>query len=187
MKQEVVWYKTSLPKQLIDLFLEECGLHEKDCKPGTILNEQVDLETRDSLITWVYNHHWMGGVIYHNILKANEQNFGYDLCSMGNSNLQYTTYSEGQFYRWHSDTRSEGDRTRKLSFSLQLSSPEDYSGGELQFMDNDGRLLFAPKELGTLVIFDSRVKHRVRKVLSGKRRALVGWVEGPLWKQVIGV
>ena len=71
---------------------------------------------------------------------------------------------------------------RKLSFSLQLSDPEDYRGGELEFIDNSNKPFLAPKQRGTMVVFDSRVKHRVRKVKSGLRKSIVGWVIGPRWK-----
>ena len=76
----------------------------------------------------------------------------------------------------------QGEYVRKLSFSLQLSDPEDYTGGEVQFMDNGRKTYFAPKQRGTLIMFDSRTPHRVRKVKSGMRKSLVGWVCGPRWR-----
>ena len=45
-----------------------------------------------------------------------------------------------------------------------------------------GERYFAPKQKGTLIVFDSRTKHRVRTVKSGLRKSLVGWVVGPRWK-----
>jgi PKHD-type hydroxylase len=76
----------------------------------------------------------------------------------------------------------QGEYVRKLSFSLQLSDPEDYTGGEVQFMDNSRKTYFAPKQRGTLIMFDSRTPHRVRKVKSGMRKSLVGWVVGKRWR-----
>ena len=101
--------------------------------------------------------------------------------------MQYTSYSKGEYYGWHNDAglssvQSPNDTIRKLSITIQLSDPEDYSGGEVQFMRDDGRTYFAPKEKGTIIIFDSRVAHRARKVYSGTRKSLVGWVIGPRWK-----
>ena len=49
-------------------------------------------------------------------------------------------------------------------------------------MDYNGKPFFCPKERGTLVLFDSRSKHRVRKVKSGIRKSIVGWVIGNQWK-----
>jgi len=71
---------------------------------------------------------------------------------------------------------------RKLSFSLQLSNPEDYEGGELELINESGESYIAPKAQGCLVLFDSRTRHRVRTVTKGTRKSLVGWVLGPRWK-----
>ena len=79
-------------------------------------------------------------------------------------------------------TIQKGECVRKLSFSLQLSDAKDYRGGEVEFVDSSGKRYFAPKQKGTLIIFDSRIKHRVRTIKSGLRKSLVGWVVGPRWK-----
>ena len=75
-----------------------------------------------------------------------------------------------------------GEYIRKLSFSIQLSDPEDYEGGELEFNVNNEERFFAPNKKGTVIIFDSRIQHRVLEVKSGVRKSLVGWVVGPRWK-----
>ena len=75
-----------------------------------------------------------------------------------------------------------GELIRKLSFSLQLSDIDDYEGGELQLMDSSGKMHQAPKQKGLITFFDSRLTHRVRKVKSGVRKSLVGWIIGPRWK-----
>lgn len=179
MTFDAIWFKTTLPKVVIDSFLEEAELFDNETAS---LKEDVDLEVRDSKIAWVSSNHWIAGFCYHYVLQANESNFGYDIKPFGDRYLQYTSYSEGEHYNWHVDTIKKKDSIRKLSFSLQLSDPEDYSGGELQFIDEGDKLFFAPKDRGTIIIFDSRIKHRVMKVRSGCRKSLVGWVEGPKWK-----
>tara|TARA_Y100000289_G_scaffold16729_1_gene15859 strand:- start:885 stop:1424 length:540 start_codon:yes stop_codon:yes gene_type:complete len=179
MTFDAIWFKTTLPKVVIDSFLKESELFDNQTAS---LKEDVDLEVRDSKIAWVSSNHWIAGFCYHYVLQANESNFGYDIKPFGDRYLQYTSYSEGEHYNWHVDTIKKEDSIRKLSFSLQLSDPEDYSGGELQFIDEGDKLFFAPKDRGTIIIFDSRIKHRVMKVRSGCRKSLVGWVEGPRWK-----
>ena len=179
MTFDAIWYKTTLPKTVINSFLEETEFFESQTAS---LKEHVDLEVRDSKIAWISSNHWIAGFCYHYVLQANESNFGYDIKPFGDRYLQYTSYSEGEHYNWHVDTIKKEDSIRKLSFSLQLSDPEDYSGGELQFIDEGDKLFFAPKDRGTIIIFDSRIKHRVMKVRSGCRKSLVGWVEGPRWK-----
>ena len=70
----------------------------------------------------------------------------------------------------------------RVSFSLQLSSPDDYEGGNLQLMDDSGRSYIAPRNRGAIIMFDARTRHRVQKVKSGERKSLVGWICGPRWR-----
>jgi PKHD-type hydroxylase len=134
------------------------------------------------------------------VQRANGENFCYDIAGFQGERLQYTVYEKDQFYSWHQDEglgslrrvdyqnhlgKSDGDITRKLSVTLQLSDPGEYEGGELQLFDPGTpgeKLLTAPRDQGTVLVFDSRVPHRVRKVKSGTRRSLVGWVMGPRWR-----
>ena len=75
------------------------------------------------------------------------------------------------------------ERPRKLSFSLQLTDHNDYEGGNLQFQSEANlKIHNAPRKRGTIIIFDSRIRHRVTKVRSGRRDSLVGWVTGPRWR-----
>ena len=57
-----------------------------------------------------------------------------------------------------------------------------YKGGDLQLIDEENQMYLAPKKRGSIIIFDSRIRHRVRRVTEGERRSLVGWITGPNWK-----
>jgi len=46
--------------------------------------------------------------------------------------LQITKYVEGNFQNWHMDMGHGRYSVRKLTFSIQLSAPEDYEGGEFE-------------------------------------------------------
>ena len=74
------------------------------------------------------------------------------------------------------------EMVRKLSFSLQLSHPDDYEGGNVQLLDEAGNSYITPRQRGTIVLFDSRTQHRVLKVTKGVRKSIVGWTVGPRWK-----
>ena len=112
--------------------------------------------------------------------------------------MQYTRYAKGMFYGWHNDAglstqykpvangnRMDGlgqdfvneniEMVRKLSFSLQLSHPDDYEGGNVQLLDEAGKSYITPRQRGTIVLFDSRTQHRVLKVTKGVRKSIVGW------------
>ena len=71
---------------------------------------------------------------------------------------------------------------RKLSFTLQLSDPDDYEGGNVELISEANQNYIAPRQRGAIILFDSRTQHRVNKVTKGTRRSIVGWVVGPRWK-----
>jgi len=92
--------------------------------------------------------------------------------------FQYAVYEgrEGGHYDWHFDNGLT-KIIRKLSFSLQLSEPEDYEGGELEVYN--GSLVPAPRERGSVIAFPSYALHRVTSVTRGTRKSLVIWMTGP--------
>ena len=49
-------------------------------------------------------------------------------------------------------------------------------------MDDTENTFFVPRQRGTVVVFDSRTKHRVNKIRSGTRKSIVAWALGPRWK-----
>jgi Rps23 Pro-64 3,4-dihydroxylase Tpa1-like proline 4-hydroxylase len=192
--------QTKLPKDIADTVVQaienDSSITGRELHKGGTINNADHM--RNSAISFTPNHHWITGFMWYYVSQCNMYNFMYDIEAFDNSVLQYTVYTKGMFYDWHSDDtisnqasmvqpRLKGHQalikeyTRKLSFSLQLSGPDEYEGGELQIMVQN-KLHTVPKDLGSIVIFDSRLKHRVRKVKSGVRRSLVGWVLGPRWK-----
>ena len=203
------WFVTDIPKEMTEIIYNDLKKYDSETHESEIMGAQVDKVIRDSKTLWIPTSHWLGGFIWYYVSKANRENFCYDITEIDGGNIQYTQYEEGQFYNWHIDagldtcykpqsvptgghqphsftlpdkTVIDNEYVRKLSFSLILSDPEEYTGGELQFLDNSGNTFFAPKQRGTLIIFDSRTKHRVRKVRSGLRKSLVGWAVGKRWK-----
>jgi PKHD-type hydroxylase len=95
--------------------------------------------------------------------------------------LQYAEYDSkySGFYGVHPDARNTDDAlTRSLSFSMQLSAPEEYEGGELLVYDGNTTYT-ANKKYGSITFFDSRMFHEVTPVTSGFRKSLVGWILGP--------
>jgi PKHD-type hydroxylase len=95
--------------------------------------------------------------------------------------FQLSEYKEGDFFDWHLDFGTGASSIRKLSFSIQLSNPKAYEGGDLEFRINNN-IVQAPRTPGTVIIFPSFVMHRVSKVTKGTRRSIVGWIAGPPYK-----
>jgi len=141
----------------------------------------VDDSYRRSKIRWIEE----GGneELYERFVRlmktANEDMWKFHITGM-EDNLQFTEYDgdyEG-FYDWHMDFGGYGSSTRKLSMVVQLSDPNEYEGGELQFWVNRG-IINAPNKKGTVIFFPSYLTHRVNPVKNGHRETLVSWYHGP--------
>lgn len=187
MRYQSVWFETRMNDELINLIEKECKRLDNILSPGLVSENEEIVSVRDSQVSWINDDHWIVGMCYHYVLKANKKNFNYDINGFDGGKMQYTSYAQGEYYNWHTDvdifTDNENDQDiRKLSISVQLSDPEDYTGGEVQLINGEDNTYFLPKTKGTIIIFDSRTKHRVRKIYSGNRKSLVGWVVGPRWK-----
>ena len=195
------WYfKDAVPKHICDDIVRY-GLQKKDemaltggytrnniANPSNIKDLK---DKRDSNIVWL-SEGWIYKELRSYIQMANRNagwNFQWDFSEA----CQFTKYNKGQYYGWHCDSwegaynkpndpASHG-KIRKLSVTLTLSDPADYSGGELEFdfrnLDPDKkphtRIAQEVKTKGSLVVFPSFVWHRVKPVKKGSRYSLVIW------------
>jgi len=141
---------------------------------------------RHSLIRWIHNNKntsWLFKKIIQEVHKVNQENFDYILKYI--EDLQFTEYNEQQkgFYAKHNDCGKKDllqnfVDIRKLSMSIQLSSPSDYEGGDLILYDKEKEKVL-PKEKGTIIFFSSDLQHEVTPITKGTRYSLVSWVQGP--------
>lgn len=126
---------------------------------------------RSNLSDWLYQR--LGQVA----IGANNEFYQFDLSGLGEP-LQLARYGVGDFFDWHMDFGPGVNSTRKLSISVQLSDPDTYEGGDLQFMINQ-KVITAPREKGTVIVFPSFILHRVTEITKGTRESIVSWVSGP--------
>jgi len=166
-------------------------------KAMTIGNENIEEieKIRKSEISFFSrqdSNFWIFDRLNQVIDNINKQFFDFDL--YGYETCQYTVYDssyEGK-YDWHVDinlgddflSKSWEKSTRKLSIVLLLNEPEkDFTGGELEIhFGKEEKSLTLPMQKGTIMSFPSFMAHRVKPVLSGVRKSLVIWVEGPKFK-----
>ncbi len=66
-----------------------------------------------------------------------------------------------------------------VSFTVFLTSPKDYDGGELVMETTAGEQAFKP-EPGQMIIYPSTTLHRVTPVTRGERWAAVGWCQSQI-------
>jgi PKHD-type hydroxylase len=88
-------------------------------------------------------------------------------------------YSDGMTYGAHSDAPfMEGLRV-DLSFTLFLSDPESYDGGELIIETGIGEQSFKLPP-GAMLIYPNGNFHRVEPVTRGARYAAIGWAQSQI-------
>jgi PKHD-type hydroxylase len=143
-------------------------------------NEKI----RKTEIGWIpttAENAWLFRKLTDIVVQANTQWFGFDLNHI--ENLQYSVYHEGDFYDRHVDHHFQGpgQYPRKLSFSLQLTDPSEYEGGDTLLITSQDPFPI-PKERGVITFFPSYTLHEVKPITKGTRKALVGWIHGPRWK-----
>lgn len=194
--------ETRLPKRLCDE-INDYFINNVNPEPGRLDVSTINEDERSVNVRWCQQDDWIGPFIYQYIRQANEHLFQYDITGIYYNNVHHLQYEEGQFHGWHIDTdgfdsvayepphsrslvNQYKEYVRKLAFIIQLSDPEDYTGGEIEIEINSSKpkldIGTVDKKRGTIVVFDPRSRHRVNAVTSGVRNALIGWVLGPRWK-----
>lgn len=180
-----VWEK-ALSAEQCDAIIERAALYPADeATVGFSDSKRSDADYRSSRIRWVdaLREAEIVSWFMAYVQSSNRTNFGADIVAP--FDIQFTEYhaSNNGHYDWHQDVWLESPRPydRKLSVVVQLSSPEDYTGGTFEFFGiQNPAETFAAR--GSLLIFPSFLQHCVRPVTSGIRRSLVTWVEGPRWR-----
>ena len=196
MREKIGIYKNNNKNFLdyLDTFHNKVlkGVPVEQAKVGYAQDTREDIKRRVTQLRWLnesvpdlYNEGLNIALNFTN--KANADFFGFDISGVCRY-IQHTEYNKGSFYDWHQDCflgeSQEGVYERKLSFSIQLSEPDSYTGGDLEFTDD---IIFTPEEKerlrqrGTVIVFPSFLQHRVTEVTEGQRYALVGWREGKQW------
>ena len=173
------------------LMPEECasiiGIGESTVRlhAGKTEDHRVHDNLRKSEIGWLNPDselRWLFERVKACMNGVNSDWFRYDLT--GFEGIQFTKYSseggEGDFYSSHVDAASlPGGTVRKLSFTIQLSGPESYSGGDVVLYSSLIDSANLSRAIGSISFFPSYTIHEVLPVTRGVRYSLVGWACGP--------
>ena len=153
----------------------EVGHGDKMKTDTTIRNSNIAFfRSSDESNKWIYER--LTGAI----ININKQFWNFDLTRI--ETLQYSEYSIGQFYKEHIDMlyQAPNQCVRKLSFTVQLTDPKEYDGGDVIIKNGTNAPIH--KNKGTISFFPSYVLHEVTPITKGTRHALVGWITGPAFK-----
>jgi PKHD-type hydroxylase len=173
--------------------LEECAalarvVHDRIAQPGQVGGvssvddgARVVVEVRRCrswLLDGDASFFWACDRLRKAVSLLNSSVWGFDLESADLS-ASILEYPAGGHYSWHVDLGAGEYARRKLSLTLQLSSPSEYLGGDLELYGAGSHPTVASRDLGALTLFPSYILHRVTPVTNGKRVALVAWAGGP--------
>lgn len=179
-----------------------------NAKPGEDKGQVAD-EIRSSSVVWFHEGLMPQSIEDKIDVAMNEalKETGWNFQISYRQAYQYTIYDapettnkdKGDFYTWHQDSSPLVDdkgMKRKLSFTLQLSHPDDYEGGYFQWLEPDRAfdqmqdstvidlensirtLPYSVKDKGSIFFFPSFVHHQVTPVTRGQRKSFVGWCVG---------
>lgn len=104
----------------------------------------------------------------------------------------YARYRPGMEYGFHVDDpimgAAQGKYRTDVSFTLFLSSPEEYQGGELEIAGEFGTLCHK-LPAGHAIVYPSSSLHRVKPVREGTRLVAISWIQSlirsPACRQVL--
>jgi PKHD-type hydroxylase len=88
--------------------------------------------------------------------------------------VMFSRYAPGHVYGNHVDNPIMQRQRVDVSFTLFLSDPTAYDGGELVIETQFGQEAIKPNA-GTLFAYPATTLHRVEPVTRGERLAMVGW------------
>ena len=90
--------------------------------------------------------------------------------------VTFSRYAPGMAYGSHVDDAVMGGVRTDVSFTLFLSDPAGYEGGELVIETTGGEQAIK-LEAGSMVVYPSGALHRVEPVTGGMRLAAIGWAQ----------
>jgi PKHD-type hydroxylase len=166
---------------------EECNgiiALRDEMEPGQVTGGGEAQSHRKCMVSWIEpttpGSGWVFEKASHLIAQVNDSLYQLDLFGF-TERLQFTVYETGHFAHWHLDLGPDRYSIRKLAFTIQLSDPADYEGGEFEILTFHEPFTL-PKTRGTMIVFPAYVLHRVKPITAGVRMSLIGWIGGPHYR-----
>lgn len=173
-----------IPEQLCDMILDEYQNQSNDWEPAKVgqgvVNDKVrNVETiiidDNSILHKNFNvRHQivtqLNGVMFF-VINKYKRLFAPGLESQRNSEFALLKYSEGCFYKEHTD--SFAALSRHIAISLHLN--DDYEGGEFGFYNGKHKI---KAKKGSAIIFPSNFMypHEIFPVTKGTRYSIITWI-----------
>ncbi len=88
------------------------------------------------------------------------------------STFEFIQYSKDDHFQWHDDVRLNNPKVETISAIIILN--DNFKGGDLLFR-KDLKVTKPDINVGSLVVFPSKLKHKVNKITEGFRYSLCCW------------
>lgn len=192
MKGEWCYFKNHFSKSTCDTIVQTIKTRPyEDAVIGVDTNTlAVDKDFRRSRIRFVQQHDTELGWLFDELWRlgswANRDWFNFHISKLDYYQIaEYDSSYLGEYKQHHDVFYINNDPFyhRKLSCIIQLTDPNEYEGGNLEFYNlsnfpNSNDL----RQQGTVIFFPSFLLHAATKVTKGTRYSLAAWFDGPKWR-----
>ena len=113
MAHLVYWTFSDIPSEMVDILVKDLSKYDKAIEESVVRdkvgNPESDKGIRKSSNAWIEGSNWVAGFAWYYIMKANRENFMYDIEGIDCNEIQYTEYQKGEYYDWHIDDDDDDD------------------------------------------------------------------------------
>lgn len=181
---------SAFPTELCDHLVLDSFLFGKGSKAQVFNNKSNNFEVKNSIrntdVVFYPCKSDLGKFFKQNARTVNkEMNWFFNMDKI--ETIQILKYNVGSFYKTHMDLHKPKkgigfhQKQRKISCSLVLNNPDEYTGGDFILSDivNQQQINFKEKlTKGDLLIFPSFIPHTIEELTSGHRYSATAWIEG---------
>lgn len=137
------------------------------------------IQKTDPDFEWLFDELWKMAI------QANDEWFKFNVTKITYIQLaEYDETYQGEYQKHHDIFWMNNDPQyhRKLTCVVQLTDPNEYEGGNLEFYElTEYPKAEEVKTRGTAIFFPSFLLHSASPVTKGTRYSLAAWFDGPKW------
>lgn len=141
--------------------------HGAKKEPGEMSAWLLDRNTPE--LKWIYGR-------INPAVKSANVSWGFELAHL--ENIHLLEFGVTNNTEWHLDGFDLKTQRRKMAFSVMLSGPGDYRGGDIELWHGAERESIPQPQKGEMAVWPAFMLNRIASVKRGPRYALVGWAVG---------
>jgi len=153
---------------------------DADTVPKKRIGSEDNAKFIISFIPYIDDNAWVYGKLYDLVIEANKQSYNFEHIEMF-EHIVYMELNPGDFISNHVDLGPEfPQNSRKITAVVNLSSSDDYRGGNFNAYSTDA--IKTSRSAGDCTFMPSYLRNEVEPVVSGTKKILVAWFGGTSFK-----